>query len=191
VLSAPSRHQRAREQILAACWSLARLKGLTGFSLKDVAAAVGVTAPSLYSYFRSKHAIYDEMFADGTRQVLAAMRAVHVDGTPREALRSAATAFLDFCVSDPVRHQLLFQRTVPGFEPSAPAYAVAQEVVAVQREEFAKFGITDPAHLDIWTALVSGLAAQQLSNDPGGSRWTALVGPAVQMYADHVLRESR
>ena len=31
--------------------------------------------------------------------------------------------FVEFCTSDPVRYQLLFQRTIPDFEPSPESYA--------------------------------------------------------------------
>lgn len=36
--------------------------------------------------------------------------------------------------------------------------------------------------LDLYTALMTGLASQQVSNDPGGARWARLVDEAVDMY---------
>jgi hypothetical protein len=45
-----------------------------------------------------------------------------------------------------------------------------------------EIGITDPAAMDVWTALMSGLANQQLSNDPGGIRWVRLVDRVVDMF---------
>lgn len=189
VLGKQARHEQARAEIVAACWQLARDKGLLGFSLKDVATAVGVQAPSLYSYFASKNAIYDAMYADGNRAFLQRMRSVSTDGTPRNMLRAAAGAFVEFCTADPVRHQLLFERTIAGFEPSPAAYAIAAEVEVLMRDAFGTIGIRAQAHLDIWTALVSGLAAQQLANDPGGRRWSGLTTAAADMYADFALRE--
>ena len=43
-------------------------------------------------------------------------------------------------------------------------------------------GAGTPEHLDLWTALVGGLATQQVSNDPGGDRWRRLVDRAVDMF---------
>ena len=37
--------------------------------------------------------------------------------------------WLEFCAEDPVRHQLLIQRPIPGFAPSAESYRVAVEVL--------------------------------------------------------------
>lgn len=189
MLDKQSRRERGRAVIIAACWDLARERGLASFSLKDVASAVGVQAPSLYSYFKSKNAMYDEMFADGNRAFIERIRALPKSDDTRQSLRAAAHAFVGFCAEDPARHQLLFQRVVAGFEPSAAAYATAIEVFTLLRESFTSIGITNPKHVDIWTALVSGLAAQQLANDPGGNRWTALVDSAVDMFADFVTKE--
>jgi hypothetical protein len=35
-------------------------------------------------------------------------------------------------------------------------------------------------------ALVTGLASQQLANDPGGDRYIRLIDDAVMMFAEHV-----
>lgn len=36
--------------------------------------------------------------------------------------------------------------------------------------------------VDLWTALMSGLVNQQVSNDPGGQRWKRLVDGTVDMF---------
>mgnify|MGYP001816180770 FL=1 len=43
-------------------------------------------------------------------------------------------------------------------------------------------GIEDEAPADLWTALTSGPANQQVANDPGGDRWLRLVEDAVDMF---------
>ncbi len=64
------RHEATKEEILEAAWGLARTRGLTGFSLRDLAAAVRMRHQSLYTYFASKQAIYDAMFAQGMRALV-------------------------------------------------------------------------------------------------------------------------
>ena len=64
------RHAATRAEILAAAWELARAEGVAGLSLRDLARTVGMQAPSLYSYFDSKHAIDDAMFAEGATEFL-------------------------------------------------------------------------------------------------------------------------
>ena len=181
------RREATRAEIIEAAWTLARENGLAGLALKDVAARIGMRPPSLYWYFDSKHAIYDAMFAEGNRTLLDRMAGVGWPAEPRARLRRAAEVFVAFAMEDPARAQLLFQRTIPGFEPSAESYALAVEVLEQGRSLLAAAGVTDPAHFDLWTGLVAGLASQQLANEPGGDRWVRLIDEAVAMYADHVL----
>jgi AcrR family transcriptional regulator len=194
VLGEPKRDRRSerreatRKEILAEAWTLAREQGLAGLSLRDLAQRVGMRAPSLYSYFDSKMAIYDAMFAEGNAEFLARIEGLRqLDGP--DQLRRGAEEFVRFCVEDPTRYQLLFQRTIPDFEPSAESYALARQALEAASEQLTRLGIDEPAALDLWTALMTGLVDQQLSNDPGGDRWTRLVPRAVEMFEHHQRRK--
>lgn len=180
------RRERTREEILDAAWQLCREQGLAALSLRDLAARVGMRAPSLYSYFGSKDAIYDAMFAQGQRALLESQAGLADLPRTRAGLLRGAQDFFDFCVSDPVRYQLMFQRVVPGFVPSPESYALAVQVLAQFDEVLAELGLTDPALRDVWTGLFAGLTAQQITNDPGGDRWERTVPLAVEMFADFV-----
>ncbi|MGH9287562.1 MAG: TetR/AcrR family transcriptional regulator [Acidimicrobiales bacterium] len=185
------RHEATRREIVAAAWDLARENGLAGVSLRDLGKRVGMQAPSLYSYFPSKAAIYDAMFGEAARAFLERLQALELPLDPKRRLLSSARAFVEFCVEDPVRYQLLFQRTIPDFEPSAESYATAIATLELGRDLLAAAGITDPGSLDLWTALLTGIVDQQLSNDPGGERWTRLLPDAVDMFLAHRKRRRR
>jgi AcrR family transcriptional regulator len=163
-----------------------RAEGLAALSLRDLARRVGMQAPSLYSYFDSKHAIYDAMFAEGAQDFLDRERAVETTGDPLRDLQAGSRIFVGFCTEDPVRYQLMFQRTIPGFEPSPESYAISVEALQVVRDRLAEAGLTDPRDLDLFTAIGAGITAQQISNDPGGDRWTRLVDEAIEMFFEHV-----
>ena len=180
------RHAATRAEILAAAWDLARTAGVAGLSLRDLARAVGMQAPSLYSYFGSKHAIYDAMFAQGATEFLENERQLSSTGDARADLKAGMRLFVEFCTSDPVRYQLLFQRTIPDFEPSPESFAIAVEGLEATRARLADLGFTDPEVLDLLTAIGTGLTDQQISNDPGGDRWTRLVDEAMEMFYAHV-----
>jgi AcrR family transcriptional regulator len=180
--------ERTRQEIVAAAWEGCRAEGLAGLSLRDLAAAVGMRAPSLYSYFDSKHAIYDAMFADGCQQFLDEVLELPRTGDTMTDLKATLRHFVEFCTQDHVRHQLLFQRTIPGFEPSPESFAISVQGLEVLAAWFRDLGFDAPEHLDLATAVGSGLAAQQISNDPGGDRWLRLVDDAVEMLVAHFER---
>jgi AcrR family transcriptional regulator len=178
------RREAARQEILSAAWAVARENGLAGLTLREVAARVGMRAPSLYSHFASKNAIYDAMFGQAWLAYEVDVAGVALPARPREVLRVAARRFFDFAVADLPRHQLMNQRTIPGFTPSPESYAPAVRVVERFRSVMARMGITDDADVDLFFAVVGGLADAQWANDPGGTRYARLLDRAVDMYAD-------
>lgn len=185
------RRESVTAEILEAAWDLARSEGLAGLSLRDVARRIGMRPPSLYWYFDSKRAIYDAMFVQGNRQLLARLEELKWPEDPRAILRLCARVFVEFSSEDVQRYQLLFQRTIPNFAPSPEAFAVAMQVFDAMRERIAATGLDDPADFDVWTALVSGLSAQQTANDPGGNRWLRHVDEVVDMYVDHIMSKRK
>ncbi|MGI9644655.1 MAG: TetR/AcrR family transcriptional regulator [Ilumatobacteraceae bacterium] len=183
------RRAETREEIVAAAWELARRDGLAGISLRELGKRVGLKASSLYAYFDSKGALYDEMYRRGYRDLLELARRWVVEFEAADDRRAAFTSstreFFQLCIDDPVRYQLLFQRTIPGWEPSTDSYAVAVTYVDQLRSSFELVGLNDEHAIDMWTAVLTGLTSQQLSNDPGGDRWFRLVEDAVEMFFRH------
>lgn len=181
------RRERTSAEILEAAWELCREQGLASLSLRELAGRVGMRAPSLYSYFDSKLAIYDAMFGQGYRELRAHMAPFN-DRRPvtRDAIKEGVRHWVAFCTADEVRYQLLFQRTIPGFEPSPESYALAIEHLGEARQVLVDAGVTDDSALDLWTAVLTGLTSQQISNDPGGDRWSGLVDESVDMFLDHL-----
>ncbi len=178
------RRQATIDEIVAAAWTLSREQGLGNFSMRDLGAEVGMRAQSLYGYFSSKHEIFDAMFCEGNRALIDHLgngrdRDVSDDHLPDQIL-IGGRRFFGFCTSDPVRYQLMFQRTIPGFEPSPKSYAVAQEAYDVAVEPFRALGLTE-SEVDLFVAVLAGLIAQQISNEPGGDRWEQLLEPAFAM----------
>src|SRR4029453_17608185 len=84
----------------------------------------------------------------------------------------------------PARHQLMNQRPIPGFVPSAESYAPSVRVWELGEQIFRSLGLTDQSDSDIWDAMIVGMINQQLANDPGGTRWSALLDRAVDIWAD-------
>ena len=177
------RHAATREEILEAAWEQVRTSGLAALSLRDLARTVGMRPPSLYSYFDSKNAIYDAMYAQGAQQFVDEQRAsMPTPDDPLEALKAVVHFFVEFCAADFARYQLLFQRTIPGFEPSPESFKISEDSLAELGELLARYGVS---------ALGTGLADQQLSNDPGGDRWIRLIDDAVEMFYEHITKKAK
>ena len=200
------RRQRRRQETIAEVLDVAAEimaeQGVAGLSVGEVARRMGIRPPSLYVYFPSKHALYDALFERGAQMVLDHVRAdaesVSLDGRPlEEVLLHAAENFVRWSIEHPAYTQLLFWRPVPGFAPSAEAYAPAIELIQHTRDRFTilqRAGlIRRDATLDDlqrdWTVLISGVISQQLANAPdepfAKGRFTTALPGLVAMFGRH------
>ncbi|HEY7050504.1 MAG TPA: TetR/AcrR family transcriptional regulator [Jatrophihabitantaceae bacterium] len=180
------RREATRREILDAAWQIARRDGIAALTLRAVAERIGMRSPSLYSHFESKNAIYDGMFEQAWQELHELQLATTLPTAPRRRLLAIAEGFFDFAVADLARYQLMNQRTIPDFEPSAEAYAPSIAVMEHLKRDFAEIDITAQADIDLNTAIVGGFVDQQLANDPGGDRWRRQLPRVIDMYADAV-----
>jgi AcrR family transcriptional regulator len=178
-------------EIVAVAWDLAREHGIGGVTLHALARELGIRQPSLYAYFDSKNALYDAMFADGNKALLDRLDAQRLSKDPRNACKTFMRTFVEFCVEDTSRYVLLFQRQIPGFEPSRDAYAPAEHVMARVVELLRSAGVGSQADIDCVVAMVGGLVDAQISNDPGGTRWTRHLNRLIDLYLDEFTRRTK
>ena len=171
---------------------MAQRDGLAAISLRDLAERVGLRQPSLYVYFGSKSDLYDAMFADGYRQLLDYAARVPTSRSPPGARPNSPPA-------RPVlqRRHRASPAPLPAHHPRLRAVgrvlrARPCEFYALAVARLAAAGVSDQADVDVFSALVTGLAHQQIANDPGGKRWVRQAGRVVDMFlADVDRRRSR
>lgn len=182
------RREAIRQEILGVAWEIAHESGLTSLTLREIAARLGMRAPSLYSHFESKNAIYDAMFEQAWREFVgvAETSLAAPPSDPRARLLAIAIMYFDFAVSDLERHQLMDMPMLRDFTPTEDAYRPALEAYAIMRSALAEIGIRRDADLDVYTALTGGFVNQQLANDPKGDRWRILLPRVINLFADDI-----
>jgi AcrR family transcriptional regulator len=177
--------------IVASAWQLARSDGIGGVTLRALAREVGMREPSLYEYFDSKNALYDAMFADGNRQLFERLDVLDLGDDPRAALKAFMRELAEFALEHDARHQLLFQRPVPGFEPTPASYVYAEQVLVRAVDLLEAAGLEDPGDVDCFVAMVAGLVDAQAANDPGGVRWIRHLDRLIDLHLDDADRRRR
>jgi AcrR family transcriptional regulator len=180
------RHARIKASILAAAWRFAEEVGVGGITLSKVAARVDLTQPALYTYFASKNDLYDAMYAES----FALLLNESIDASDTDPA-APMLVFIAWCKANPRRFELMFQRPVPGFAPSAASFALSTEFDRRVDEWLEAFGIRDRQTLDLVGAVPLGLVSLQLANEPGGDRWTRLAPRALRLLLDGLDRERK
>jgi len=187
----PDRRARRRgetiDEILAIAVDVMTRDGVNGLSLSEVARRLGVKPPSLYKYFDSLHAIYDELFRRGQLEHLEVMRAAMAGAAPGlAALRAGLEASGRWCLEHRALAQLLFWRPVPSFEPSPDALEPSRAMVDLQRRSLAEAvaagelgaAANNDEAVYLVSTLITGVLSQALANEPdlpwGQGRFTPL-----------------
>lgn len=195
ILTPQERRRRNREEmtatILDAARAIMREEGVAALNLHEVARRVGMKTPSLYEYFPSKAAIYDELFRLGIRLSAERARALDDYDPTWQAVEAAMRFFLEFALEYPELYQLCYERHVPHWEPSENAMRESWDALAAQSRRLQAWidsGLIRadvPAEQvrDLIIVLLYGLTAQHLANEPhlpaGSGRFGALIPAAV------------
>src|SRR3954469_8726482 len=116
---ASNRRTGVVREILDAAWELMAREGVAEVSVREVARSVGLRQQSLTYYFPTKHGLLDALFADGFADLARVFERLPEIEDTAEAVVDLAAVVVEYCVQHPARYHLMFQRTIPGFEPSA------------------------------------------------------------------------
>lgn len=198
-LSPKQRRQRNREEmiesIVQAARHIMREQGVAALNLNEIARALGMQTPSLYEYFPGKMALYDYLFLIGTRHFHAHIKqTVGSDGLSLwERAQNYLESYLEWAIENPDLFKLLFERHVPGFEPSDESMAemyIALEEGTQQLEQSLRAAHLDPGipveqARDILIAVQHGITALHLANSPqlpvGQGRFSILIPLVITM----------
>lgn len=103
-----------RQRILDEAERLIAVKGVYGFTLRDIAVPLGVQVPAIYKHYRSR----DDVMIEVSRRFIALLSAqfqLMPDAAPMAALRAALDAFVEFMMKHPAYVRLaLVDFATPG-----------------------------------------------------------------------------
>jgi AcrR family transcriptional regulator len=197
-LSIKQRRRRNREEIIEDILHIARsmmqADGAASLSFNAIARQLGIKPPSLYTYFESKHAIYDALFQRGWRLFIEQSETHFAQGgTARDKLIRLFEMYLRFAQENPDYYQIMFQRPVPNFVPSDESLALSfsalakftEQLQAILQSEGIDPGIPYEEARDIIIALNHGLTELHLANNPelpvGEGRYGGIIHQSVDV----------
>ena len=189
------RHQETIEEILTIAQEVMAEEGVNGLSLAEVARRLGVQPPSIYKYFPSLMAVYDELFRRGQIENLEVMRqAIDAAEPGMAAITAGLEASGRWLLAHRALGQLLFWRPVPKFEPSPAAFAPSIEMVAIQRVQLANAvargevgpGADSDEAIYLISTLITGVVSQAMANEPdlawGEGRFTPVLPRLMALF---------
>jgi AcrR family transcriptional regulator len=113
------------DALLGAAAEILETEGPDALSVRRIAAAAHVAPMGVYNHFDSKNGIIEALFIQGFERLGEALTTIAAIDDPYEALREGGRRYRELALAHPMVYQLMFLRTVPGYEPSDAALEVA------------------------------------------------------------------
>lgn len=118
-----------RDEIVAVAGRLLDAQGPDGVSMRNIAAELGIKAPSLYKHVSDKAELELALIADGLAET-AEVHAAAIDGSA-DPLADLARAYRGWALDHPHRYRLMTERPLPRAElPAGLEARAAAPVIA-------------------------------------------------------------
>lgn len=125
-----------RREILDAARRIVQEQGIEHLSMRSLASAVGVHAPTIYDYFANKDAVLDALYLEGADRLHAAFgEAIAAFPPGRARLQALGRAYRRFALANPDLFQLIFGRVEASYRPSEAVVPRAAELFSVLLHE--------------------------------------------------------
>jgi AcrR family transcriptional regulator len=127
----PAHPKTTDTQIIQAARRLVEREGRDGFSMNDVAAAVGIRAPSLYGRFKDRASLLAAVELSVCAELEDLLGKSIIANNPEATLMAQAQAVRGFAKRNPNSYSLLFDiRSVPTEEGTAARGAAVAQLMA-------------------------------------------------------------
>jgi AcrR family transcriptional regulator len=115
----------AKSTILQAASELFLEGGTAALSVRAISKRAGVSTIGIYSHFKGKQGILDELYIEGFEKVFAAMDILNVAKEPREIILQGVRGYLEVADKYEAHYRLIFGESDAGYSPSDGARAMA------------------------------------------------------------------
>ena len=132
-------HLQTIDEIKTAAWQQITEEGVASLSLRAIAREVGITAPGLYHYYRSRDDLVTDLMIEAFNSFSGALETSRDSCKPADYVgrfRAVCKAYFQWAISNPQKYALIFYAPVPGYtldEKVAPAaqhgFLILQNVI--------------------------------------------------------------
>ncbi|GGL98803.1 TetR family transcriptional regulator [Nakamurella endophytica] len=127
-----------RERLLATAGRLITERGVTGLSLRVLAAEEGTSTTAVYSLFGGRTGLLTALFQQSFSSFGAAQRAVPVTDDAHADLVALGWAYRDWALAHPHAYRVMFGGALTGFEPTPQEWEFAGATIGPLREAVAR-----------------------------------------------------
>ena len=111
--------------LVQAAHEVLAVEGPFGLTVRRVAQVAGVSTMNVYSRFGGKDGVIDALLIEGFQKLTEVIREAHASPNAIDDLMTCATGYRTFAMLHSTYYELMFDRSIPGYEMSPQAVAAA------------------------------------------------------------------
>lgn len=120
-----------RTRLLDVAGELLLRHGPESLSMRRIAAEAGCSTTVIYTMFGNKEGLAEALYLEGFERVRRRLEAVPPRRDPLEYLGALGVAYREACLAEPAYYSLMFEKAIPGFEPSERARTLARAALNI------------------------------------------------------------
>lgn len=124
-------HDELRSRLLDVAVNLLQSDGPDSLTMRRIAAEAGCTTTVIYTMFGNREGLAEALYLEGFERFRRYLEAVPQRRSPYEHLTALGPAYRQACLSEPGYYSLMFERAIPGFEPSERARTLARAALNI------------------------------------------------------------
>jgi len=186
----------AKRKILGAASELFLEGGIAALSVRSIAKQAGVSTIGIYSHFKGKEGILDELYIQGFELFMQAIKFDQEKLTAKEILLKAIHGYFSMAQAHEGHYRLIFGENDSRYTPSDEAKATAErafgklvKITALLLPKDASLALKQKNALEIW-AFVHGyvsLKHHAIASIFPETDWYVLAEDAFAMHIDAIL----
>lgn len=124
-------HDELRSRLLDVAVNLLETDGPESLTMRRIAAEAGCTTTVIYTMFGNREGLAEALYLEGFERFRRFLEAVPPRRNPLEHLQALGPAYRQACLAEPGYYSLMFERAIPGFEPSERARTLARAALNI------------------------------------------------------------
>ncbi len=187
--------QVVRRLLLDAASRLLEAEGPDALTMRRIAAEVGCSTSVLYTMFGGKSGVAEGLWREGFERLRQALEQAE-GADPLGRLAAMGRAYRANALANQAYYAVMFQRPIPGFQPSPQAYAESLRSLRLLVDAVADcidagvFRAGDPAHIAgvLWAAAHGAVSLELAGYEGAGdaeARFQDLLAAAAAWFFAH------
>jgi AcrR family transcriptional regulator len=126
-----SSQDELRARLIAVAGELLVTRGADSLTVRRIATEAGCATTVVYTMFGNKDGLAEALYLEGFERFRRRLAAVPRHPDPLEYLTSLGPAYREACLAEPGFYSVMFEKAIPGFEPSERARTLARAAVNI------------------------------------------------------------